>query len=156
MNAEIRKAIDEAFLLLPNEMNSPNSEFMIYAIGFQESDFVHRRQKNNGPAASFWQFERGGGILGVLNHPKTAGFARKVCEARGVFPTTKDVWNAMLTDDVLGAAFARLLLWSDPRPIPHRSQRQKLWDIYNSVWRPGKPHPDKWAESCTLAELALE
>lgn len=154
LTPQIRKAINEAFSLLPAKMDSKEARVEVYAIGFQEGDdFNARRQYNNGPAASFWQFEKGGGIKGVLSHPASKNFALQICSERGIAPTTQNVWNAMLYDDVLGAAFARLLLWTDPRALPkvpelinpQAPEHSESWQYYERNWRPGKPHPEKWA-----------
>ena len=49
----------------------------LLAIALQESGLRYRRQvvaggAENGPASSFWQFEKGGGCKGVLAHRSTA------------------------------------------------------------------------------------
>lgn len=136
--------INPAFSLLPPSFDTKKARVMLLAIGMQESAFKYRRQMNDGPAASFWQFERGGGIFGCLRHSASAPFVRAVCAERGVRPTTADIWTAMLTDDVLGAAMARLLLRTDPRPLPSVDDAQGAWDYYERNWRPGKPHPETW------------
>lgn len=123
---------------------SPESLVMIFAIGLQESAFALRRQMNNGPAASFWQFEKGGGVRGVLQHSASKDKAIVLCAARGVLPDSQSVWQVMLTDDVMGAGMARLLLLTDPKPIPKISDTQGAWNYYERNWRPGKPHPAKW------------
>ncbi|XFB08402.1 hypothetical protein AAGT13_00040, partial [Azotobacter salinestris] len=86
-------------------------------IGLQESGLIHRRQIG-GPARGWWQFEQGGGVAGVLRHPASAGYARGVCTARKVSPEPGIVWAELEHDDTLAAAFARLLLWTDPAPLP--------------------------------------
>ncbi|WP_199533145.1 hypothetical protein [Thiopseudomonas alkaliphila] len=63
----IQTAIDPALALLPARMKSKKAVVMMLAIGLQESRFIHRRQIK-GPARGFWQFEKGGGVYGVLNH----------------------------------------------------------------------------------------
>lgn len=159
LNNEVANAIDEAFAFLPAKMDTAEARVELYAIGFQESNFEVRRQYNNGPAASFWQFEKGGGIRGVLTHSASKALAIQLCIARGIEPTTNAVWNAMLTDDVIGAGFARLLLWTDPRALPKvpdailpaAPQLSASWLYYERNWRPGKPHPSKWAKSYAKA-----
>lgn len=163
MNAEVLASINQAFHFLPLRMDSVKARVELYAIGFQESNFEVRRQYNNGPAASFWQFEKGGGIKGVLTHAASAEYAKALCAFRGVQPTTQDVWNAMLTDDVIGAGFGRLLLYTDPRPLPEvrstinidRPQDSESWQYYSRNWRPGKPHPNKWFASRQKAFAVL-
>lgn len=132
-----RSAIEPALLLLPAKMSSPQAECMLLAIGLQESRLIHQRQIK-GPARGLWQFEQGGGTAGVLRHPLTAKLARDVCAARGVEPTPAAVQIALAgTDDVLDAAFARLLLWSDPGKLPGKDDTEGAWQLYLRTWRPG-------------------
>ena len=123
---------------------TPEAHVMLLAIGLQESAFAVRRQMGNGPAASFWQFERGGGVRGVLRHKASRDGAIKLCSAAQVLPDEQHVWQAMLYDDVLGAGMARLLLLTDPKPLPALSDSDGAWAYYERNWRPGKPHPAKW------------
>lgn len=143
-----KAAIEVAFQLLPVKMDSPLARVNLAAIGFQESGYQVRIQYGNGPARSYWQFENGrlAGINGVLTHQASAKLAVAVCKARGVEPERMAVWKAMETDDVLGAAFARLLMYTDPFALPDNSA--DAWEMYaKRLWRPGKPHPDKWPQS---------
>ncbi len=138
-----REAILPALALLPARMNSPAAVALLLAIGLQESRLTHRRQIG-GPARGLWQFERGGGVRGVLEHPSSKALAAAVCEARGVEPIASRVYDALEDDDVLAAAFARLLLWTDPKPLPAMGDTQAGWDCYIRTWRPGKPHRRTW------------
>lgn len=143
--SEIRRsAIEPALLLLPARMTSPQAEVMLLAIGMQESRFTHRRQIR-GPARSYWQAERGGGMVhGVLRHPLTRDTAVTVCDARSVQPVNEAVYVAIEHDDVLAAALARLLLWTDPAKLPALGKSADAWDLYIRTWRPGKPHRQTW------------
>lgn len=116
---------------------------MMLAIGLQESRFTHRQQIG-GPARGFWQFEKGGGVKGVLRHHSTAEYARAVCSARDVLADESAVYARLDQDDVLAAAFARLLLWTDPKAIPALGDVDQAWNLYIRTWRPGKPHPQTW------------
>lgn len=142
--------IDAGLALLPARMDTPAARVMLVAIALQESRMKHRRQlvgnppKPLGPAAGLWQFEKGGGIKGVLTHPASAAQAREVCKARGVEPTVDAVWSALQYDDVLACALARLLLWTDPHRLPEVGDADGAWALYLRVWRPGKPHPETW------------
>jgi hypothetical protein len=40
---------------------------------------------------------------------------------------------------LLACAFARLLLWFDPQPLPHVDDVASQYETYRRVWRPGKP-----------------
>jgi hypothetical protein len=141
-------AITPALALLPGRLDSPEARCMMLAIGLQESRLIARAQIVNGggkgPARGLWQFERGGGVRGVLEHPATKAAAGAVCLARQVAPTPPAVWAALETDDVLAAAFARLLLLADPKPLPALGDSAGAWACYLRNWRPGKPKPDSW------------
>lgn len=140
-----KAAIDKAFQLLPVGMDTPIARVILAAIGYQESGYQVRIQYGNGPARSYWQFERGG-IKGVMLHKASARLAMEICEKRGVDFNSELIWKAMETDDVIGAAFARLLMYTDPFPLP--DNQAEAWDMYaKRLWRPGKPHPDKWPAS---------
>lgn len=140
-----KAAVDMAFQLLPIEMDTRPARVILAAIGFQESGYQVRIQYGNGPARSYWQFEKGG-IKGVMLHTASVRLAVSVCEARGVEFNSSAIWKAMETDDVLGAAFARLLMYTDPFPLPDAAG--EAWEMYaKRLWRPGKPHPDKWPQS---------
>lgn len=149
------EAINKAFSILPAKMDSRLARIQLAAIGFQESKYLTRRQiikkdgklVPEGPAASYWQFENGrlAGINGVLTHASTAAVAKDVCKACGVVPERMAVWERMQVDDVLGAAFARLLMWTDSGRLP--TSESEGWAVYLRTWRPGKPHQETWPQS---------
>lgn len=136
--------------VLPGRFASGPATVMLLAIGLQESRFRERVQlvgsppKPVGPARSFWQFERGGGVVGVLSHPATKLYARGVCAMRGIAAEARVVHDAMASDDLLGCAFARLLLFTDSRRLPAPGDIDGAWDYYLRNWRPGKPHRGTW------------
>ena len=142
--AVVRLCIDPALKLLPARMDSPEARVLMLAICGQEADFHHRWQVVDrarpgvmGPARGLWQFERGGGVKGVLTHERTKALAANVCRLRGISATVDAVYNRLHADDVLAAAFARLLLWSSPRALPAVGQEQAAFDFYLREWRPG-------------------
>lgn len=145
--------IAPAAKLLPS-MDSPKARMMLLAIGFQESRFEHRRQVG-GPARGFWQFEQGGGVKGVLLHKSSAYDATKICYARGVGSSVKDVYERLENDDILACCFARLLLLTDPTPLPLIGDLDGSWAYYLRNWRPGKPHRDTWDDMYARAEGVL-
>lgn len=152
-----RDIITPALAMLPAKLDTLLARRHMLAITLQEADGVHRFQVlaggKKGPARGLWQNE-GGGVKGVLTHPASRDMARKVCEARGVLPTTAAVWARMEFDDVLAAAFARLLLFTDTKPLP--TTEQPAWELYRyRLWRPGKPHPEKWASCWARAGAAV-
>lgn len=155
--AEGLLAIDRALAMLPREMDTPAARIMLVAIGIQESGMAARRQlvgsppTPTGPAAGFWQFEVGGGCAGVLRHNASRFWMHTICTHRGVAPRPRALWDAIQQDDVLAAAAARLLLFTDPRRLPRPWDQDGAWELYLRVWRPGKPHPDRWPQAYRTA-----
>lgn len=156
----VRNAITPALAFLPLKMGTPEAVQMLLAVGLQESGLCQRCQiidgGGAGPARGLWQFERGGGVLGVLTHPATRAHARKVCEVLSVQPDSRAVWEALEHNDVLAAAFARLLLYSDPLPLPGRNDMVGSWRLYAlRTWRPGRPHPGRWPDNFQRARRCV-
>lgn len=123
---------------------------MLMAIAGQESAWAHRRQIG-GPARSYWQFEQGGGVAGVLRHPATKGAINAVCTKIDIPCDTATVYEAMAWNDTLAACMARLLLFSDPWPLPALGERDAAWRYYLDCWRPGMPHPQSWPARYAVA-----
>lgn len=155
----IAKVLNPGLAYLPLAMDTKKAELMLLAIGLQESKFEHRYQVLNGggkgPARGFWQFERGGGVKGVMNHHATTGHAHRLCAERNVDWDVSTIWAKLEFDDLLACGFARLLLYSDPKPLPEIEDAKGAWNLYARVWRPGKPHPETWAEHHKNARTAL-
>lgn len=144
--------IGPALELLGARFDSRDAERMLLAIALQESLLIHRVQVK-GPARGYWQFERGGGVRGVLRHDATKAAAVALCAALDYAPQEDVVYAALADNDMLACGFARLLLYSDPQTLP-RSE-DSAWAYYLRNWRPGKPHPDKWAGNWQRAGVAL-
>lgn len=148
----VAEAVDVALAMLPAAMDSDRARVMLFAIGLQESRFTARRQllkvggemRPIGPAKGFWQFERGGGCRGVVDHPASRYWMHQACQARGVAFNATAIWNAIESDDVLAAVAARLLLFTDPRKLPECVDAAAGWNLYARTWRPGKPHRQTW------------
>lgn len=138
-------AILPAYELLPARMASSDASAQILAIALQESRLQHRKQIG-GPARSYAQFELSGGIDGVLTHPATRGHIRDVLDALDYDADALGCYFAIEHNDILCAAFSRLLLWIDPAPLPTYGQDQDAWEYYLRNWRPGKPHRSTWNE----------
>lgn len=127
---------------------------LVLAIALQESGLAHRRQQlaggaEAGPAASFWQFEAGGGCKGVLNHYLVAQTMRNLCAEFNVDPTPQALWEAMRYQDVIAAIAARLLIYTLPSKLP--TTAIDGWAQYTAAWRPGKPRPETWSANWDLA-----
>jgi hypothetical protein len=124
-------------------VQSPEAEVLMLAIATQESALRHRHQVG-GPARGFWQFERGGGLAGVLGHARTKDQLRAVCGALALPGEIDGLWEALPWCDPLQVTLARLLLWSDPKPLPLIGDKDTAWDCYLRNWRPGKPSRLRW------------
>lgn len=150
MKTILANIIEPALRILPPMMTSDGAKAMLLAIGMQESRLEYRKQIN-GPARGLWQFERGGGVQGVLRHHLTSDYAKDVCWKLGNAGTVASVYRGLASDDVLAACFARLLLWTLPGALPARDNVNGAWDQYIAAWRPGKPHRHTWADFYTQA-----
>ncbi len=137
-------SVDPALALLEQVATikpSAQARVLVMAIAGQESAWKERRQIG-GPARSFWQFEKGGGVAGLFRvTPKQLA---AVCAELYVPCNPTDVFEAMAWNDVLAAAMARLLLWTDAAPLPNYGDVEGSWAYYQRNWRPGAPHPDVW------------
>ena len=157
-DAVLRDALDPGLDLLASidgPRRDARADALLLAIAGQESAWVHRAQRQGGPARGLWQFERGGGVAGVLQHRASARLARALCVERDVTPDPLPVWERLAVDDILAAGFARLLLWTDPRPLPEIGDQSGAWRAYLKSWRPGKPHADRWPRNYRGALAAL-
>ena len=139
----LANALIPALRLLPPKMDTPAARAMVLAICLQESRMKYRRQLG-GPARGYAQFELGGGVRGVLTHPASQAHIKYVLTALDYDPMSDPAacYQAIEHNDILAAAFARLLLWTLPTPLPMRGDAQGGWDTYIAAWRPGKPHRD--------------
>lgn len=135
------------------------AELELETIGGQEGEWQYRVQGGGGPAHGFWQFERGGAVHGVINHPATATLARAAMVKSGLCTalTEQEAYAALAIPqgDGLACAFARLLLWTDPAPLPAIGDEQGAWAYYLRNWRPGKPGPARWPANYAGARTAL-
>jgi hypothetical protein len=141
--------------LLPEKMDSLEARVLMVAIGLQESRFQHRFQIG-GPARGFWQFERGGGVRGVLQHHTTHDTARRVCGVLRIPADTDACYDAIAFNDALAGAFARLLIWTVPKPIPIIGRISDAWDYYIEGWHPGTPHRETWGDLYRQAICIVE
>lgn len=127
---------------------------LMVAIAMQESACSVRTQSADGPACGFWQFETGG-VKGVLEHKLTSATAVAACEVVRVDPIASSVHPALRLPscDWLAAVFARLLIWTDPHPLP--TTASDAWECYKRLWRPGKPRAIDWPFAWIEANDAL-
>lgn len=129
--------------LLPGNMHTNAASAMLIAIALQESRLTHRKQIN-GPARGFWQFENGGGVIGVMNHAQTKKIATDVCATLKIPFVQKTIHEAIAWNDALAYCFARLLLYTEPASLPRQDQPDEAWRQYMNTWRPGMPHRETW------------
>lgn len=141
---------------LPRRLDTDKARVLSIAICGQESDLRDRDQIDSGrdvlgPALGLGQFERGGGVKGVMTHAASKVLAQHACDVAGVQFTYDAAWRALKVNDYLALAFVRLLLLTDPRALPAIGEVWPSWDYYKRNWRPGKPHPDDWPENYARA-----
>ncbi len=143
---EVRdKAITPALALLPDAMsrNRPRVDIQLLTTHLQEAPNGEQCQVTSnksvcGPARGIWQFEKGGGVRGVLTHPSSKAAAVAACKALGIKPTEDGVFAALPGNvDVIDAVFARLLYWTDSKPLPVLGDVDAAWQYYLLNWRPG-------------------
>ena len=145
-----RIVLPAAYALLPATCRSDAASALVIAIGFQESEFLHRVQMGGGPARGWFQFERAG-VAGVLAHPVTQPLIGPVLDAMGYSATASACHVAIEHNDILCVVFTRLLLWTLPRRLPNRDEMQEGLAQYLEAWRPGKPRPEDWPQNFATA-----
>lgn len=126
----------------------------LVAISVKEADAKSRHQildnpDSGGPARGLFQFERGGGVKGVMQHPASSEAAKKLCEFYRVEWNRSAIWRTLEGHDRLAAVFARLLLYTDPRPL--RDDQAGTLEYYLANWRPGVENRAKWPMSWATA-----
>ena len=151
--------IPAAYAVLPPVMNSPKATAMLLSIGMQESKFRERRQVGGGPGRGVFQFERGGGVKGVMTHEDSREYLRAALVAlryEVAIGQTLLVYQALEHNDVLAVVCARLLLWTLPAPLPERDDFDGSWAQYKSSWRPGMPHRSTWNANYAIAHSIVD
>ncbi|NID14980.1 hypothetical protein [Luteibacter yeojuensis] len=136
----LRKIIDPTSALLPGVPWDDRAAVALLAIALQEGGMdgqIAYRQQISGPARGPWMFEQGGGVHGVMTHQATAMLAGQLLARRGVPKTERSAYLALAADDLLACGFARLLLFSDPAPLPEVGEGDAMLAYYLRNWRPG-------------------
>ena len=139
------KIIVPALATLPAEMDSLESRLMLLVIALQESG-LRTREQVGGPAKGLFQFERNG-VLAVMHNLRTADTVFRWCDENGVTYGSNSIYERLALDDELACVFARLLLWSDPRPLPEIGDCMGAYELYERTWRPGKPSYSRWKQT---------
>lgn len=153
--------IPAALSLLPEKMDSPEARAILVAIALQETALRHRYQvgvpeqglREGKFGFGLWQFELPQVGL-ILRHDVVGPLARNVLKAL-VYdpgdPPHERIHAAMEHNDILQAAFSRLLLWPDAAPLPKRDDVQGSLATYLRVWRPGRARPEIWPANWAAA-----
>jgi hypothetical protein len=138
---------------------------MLIAIALQETGLRARRQmleardhwweSKPGKGHGFWQFERDGGVRGVLRHAAASAIVLPVIDAMLYPRDPYAVHEALIHNDILACVLARALLYSVPDAMPRPNEADKGWSIYLKAWRPGKAHPEAWPENYRIAWEAV-
>lgn len=132
---------------------SDKAAVLVMTIAGQESNWQHRRQIGIGQyhpqtvgARGYWQFESTWGGPVALNdvQQKTPRQLAAICSYLEIPADELTLYEAVAWNDTLACALARLLLWSDPRPLPEIGDKVASWSYYERNWRPGAPHPEAW------------
>ena len=165
----LREAVDPGLALLPSKLDSIEARVWLTTIALQESALAHRWQivdardpSKKGPARGLLQFELGseasrGGVWGVYLHWGTQGLLKWACDTRGVQFEPRAIWEALESDDALAVALGRLLMLTDPYPLPAPGDVDAGWEMYaHRLWRPGRPHFDTWPGNHEAALRALD
>lgn len=125
---------------------SPIADQMLMTIAGQESLWTFRLQVN-GPARGFWQFEKGtpvsrGGVTGVHGHPAARTRTASLCAGLALPGDVAATYDNLAYNDTLAVGVARLLLYTDPKPLP--TNVADGWAYYLRTWRPGRPREETW------------
>ena len=157
----LKTDIAAGLALLPAYMDGLAPSVLLYATSRQENPQRLPKQIG-GPAVGDYQFEKGGGVKGVTNPKfKTVYAASKLlCSIRKVDFNPDAIYQALKTDPVLAAGLARLLYFTDPKPLPDVGDEAGAWALYLRTWRPGaharQPEElrSKWRKSYAEAMAA--
>lgn len=158
----LKTAIIPALGMLESKLDTPAARAMLIAIALQETGLRARRQmleardhwweSKPGKGHGFWQFERDGATRGVMvRHAAASAIVLPVIDALLYPRDPYAVHEALIHNDVLACVLARALLYSVPDALPGPNDPEKGWVQYVSVWRPGKPHVEPWANNYRTA-----
>lgn len=166
----LKSDIDSGLAQLPESLRTLDAKVQLYATSIQENPTRAPRQiikkdgklQAIGPAAGDYQFEKTGGIRGLINFKsdRLQQMLSEVCKARKVAVAVDALFDAIQVDPVLAAALARLLYFTDSGVLPKAGAEQYAWEVYLRTWRPGAYERDpkglraKWSKSYAEAMKA--
>ena len=113
-----------------------------------------------GPARGWWQFEMGteasrGGVAGVFLHASSKNLVMAGCDYFTIAKNIPAIWRAVEGHDMMAVLVARGLILTDPYAIP--TEVSAGWQCYAiRLWRPGKPHPEKWPGNWQVAQDTIK
>jgi len=139
------RVIEPGLALLPTYMVCNQARVLLMTIAGQESNWAARQQES-GPALGYWQFEREGVnavVLGQSVHVQAALATMDLDVAQ--------IMAAIQYNDPIACVIARLLLWSDPAPLPAIGNSDDGWRYYTRLWRPGRPDGTRWPPAYAMA-----
>jgi hypothetical protein len=137
------RILDQACELFPFH-ETAESEALILAIAGVESGWTERRQIG-GTARGWWQFERAGGLRGVMRHPASVAPLQEFCASMALPWDEVALFEALAWHDGLAYACARLLLYTDLAVLPALGDVDGASEYYRRLWRPGKYDPVRFA-----------
>ena len=153
----LRHVVVPALAMLPATFDSASARALLVAIAAQESGLKVRRQGAQvsggvlGPARGLWQFEQTG-VRGVLTHHTTDDLAAMILREAKFPLDSVGVHKALEKPeaDFVACQLARLLLFTDPRPLPRvrLDAEPDAFAYYLRNWRPGAANTPKGREEC--------
>jgi hypothetical protein len=154
-------SLDLASSLIGIAMNE-EARVLLMAIAGQESSWMTRTQEGAPTLGrSYWQFETNG-CSALATNPVSAPKLVMLVEGLDIPKVLPTIHEAVAWNDTLAAGMARLLLFTDPAPLPIIGDHENSWEMYLRNWRPGKPRPENWPhiydiamEECARAPLAM-
>lgn len=136
----LREVVNPALEYLPKHLTSDKAKVMLVAICLQESALKSRWQILNdggkGPARGLPQFEQGG-VTGVYKHKSSHEMVRLLCRDFDVNLDPPAIWCRLEHSDEFAICLARLLLYTDAKPLPECEDEAGGFAYYLRLWRPG-------------------
>lgn len=139
----------------PVPADTPSARMMGLVIPGVESNWTDRLQGGGGPAHSFFQFERAGGLARILADPRTSAWTRKICDALCIPFDSLTIFQAMIWNDLLAVALMRMNLFLDRAPLPRFGDEEGGYQYYLRVWAPGKPDRARWSARFSVTMMVL-
>lgn len=131
-------------------------ELLMMAICGQESNWASRIQNNGaGPARSYGQFERNGGVAEVMSNITTSVWLKEICDSLDIPFKIDAIFEAMAWNDTLAISMIRFLIYIDKDVVPKAGLIDDAYSYYLRNWRPGAPSKLRWYVVYPLAQNAL-